>query len=39
MNWGYVAIKLDPKKAYDKLDWLVIKKCFLELVSSDKRTS
>lgn len=33
---GYIAIKLDMKKAYDKLDWNFIRKCSQDLGFTDK---
>lgn len=32
---GYTAIKLDMEKAYDRLDWQFIKKCFTNLGFSE----
>lgn len=32
----YMAIKLDMKKAYDKLDWHFIKRCFNKLGFVDR---
>lgn len=38
-SWDYMAKKGDLEKAYDRLEWLVIKNYFLELVFSDKLTN
>lgn len=35
-KFGYTAIKLDMEKAYDRIDWNFITKCFQNLGFADK---
>lgn len=32
-KYGYMALKLDMRKAYDRSDWDLIRKCFQDLGS------